>query len=54
MGCLTLGFYVNSGAKGKGHEGRNGPLRNESGRAGDAIGAKEKPQGDSLGLVVGT
>jgi hypothetical protein len=53
MGCLALGFYVNSLAKEADKEGRKGTLRNgQTGGAMDTIGAKENPAGVNLRGVV--
>jgi hypothetical protein len=50
-----LGVLCKQPGEGQGgHEGRNGLLRKESGRAGDTIGAKENPVGVNLrGLTIG-
>ena len=51
MGCRTMEFYVNSLAKvglGRKENGQLGKGKRTGKRA------KEKPQGDSLGLVVGS
>ncbi len=58
MECLTMECYVNSLAKGMGHEGRGGPLKKGKRAGGLHYRGKGKPRrgeptglGDWLGLV---